>query len=147
MNPRFRPPSAAAKARRAARGGMNDTEAAFAEHLRKRCERNEFLSYGFQQRSLPLAAGASYTPDFVVQENDLSVTYYEVRGAKHTTPSKHFPLGSIVPICTTAARVRIKVAASLYPKRRFVMVWPADRHMFSWMERDYSAPARKGGAK
>ncbi len=141
MNPRFRAPTAADKKFKAEHGGMNRTEAAFAEHLRRRCERNEFLSYGFQQRSLPLVAGASYTPDFTVLENDNTVTYYEVKGAKRTTATKRFPLGSIVPLCTTAARLRIKVAASLYPGCRFIMTWP---NRGEWMEKCYSAAARKG---
>lgn len=145
MRPRFRPLSDAAKQRKAACGGMNATEAAFAAHLEQRCKRNEFLAYGFQQRSLPIPNGTVlYTPDFVVQEVDLSVTYYEVKGSKRTKPTKRFPLGNVVPIVTEAARLRIKVAAALYPDRRFVMVWPNGPYV--WLEKDYSAKARNGSA-
>lgn len=142
MRPHFRPMSEATKKRKAANGGMNDTEAAFNEHLRRRAERNEFLAFGFHQRSLLIAKGAKYTPDFVVLENDGTTTYYEVKGSKRTKPSKRFPLGGIVPVATEAAKVRIKVAAEKYPDCTFVMVWP---NRGEWLEKDYSAKARNGG--
>ena len=116
----------------------NKTEEAYLSLLDSRQRKGEILRFEFQPRALKIAKDAKYTPDFLVVErigDILRHTYYEVKGAKRTTPSKRFPLGNIVPYCRTAERVRIKVAASLYPQFRFIMVWPAGPH--AWMEKEY----------
>lgn len=130
MRARFRPLSAATKARKAARGGMNDTEAAFAEHLSKRV--GWFAA--FEPETLLLARGVKYTPDFRICVDGVT-TYYEVKGSKRTRPTKRYPLGNVVPIVTEAARIRIKLAAEKYPDCRFIMVWP---NRGEWMQKDYS---------
>lgn len=115
----------------------NNTEAAFLDLQRRRMERGEILGYSYESHRLALAEGAFYTPDVPVVELDRSKTFYEVKGAKRTPGSKRFPLGNIVPYCRPAERIRIKVAASLYPQHRFIMVWPLGP--FEWGVRNYSA--------
>jgi len=141
MRPRFRPPSAEAKRRKAERNGMNDTEAAFCEHLSRRVG----WYCAFEPETLTLAKGVKYTPDFRTCVDGVT-TYYEVKGSKRTRPTKRFPLGNIVPIITEQAHVRFKVAAAMYPQCRFLLVHP---NRGQWLERDYSAaPAeRKGGER
>lgn len=137
MNPRFRKPTEAQKRRKAANGGMNDTEAGFAVYLSRKVGRG----VDFEPETLELPGGVRYTPDFRTCVDGLT-TYYDVKGARRTKPTKRFPLGSIVPIVTPDAAVRIKVAAALYPTCRFVVVYP---NRGEWLEKEYKpVAARKG---
>lgn len=132
MNPRFRQPSAATKARKAASGGMNDTEVAFQRHM-------QLAGWGLlehEPETLRLPNGVKYTPDFRLCMEGCKTIYFEVKGSKRTKPSKRFPMGNIVPICTEVARLRLKFAAAAYPQHRFIMTWP---NRGQWMEKDYSA--------
>ena len=88
---------------------LNKTEAAFAAWLRARA--SDLAVIHEQAIKLTLANGTTYTPDFVVAiptglatEGD-DVTAYEVKGFMRDDAS-----------------VKLKVAASLYPWIRFVLV-------------------------
>lgn len=83
----------------------NKTEQAFGLRLFSAKQRGEIFDYAFEPVKLRLGRGAWYTPDFMVYEKDRTVTVYEVKG-----------------FWREAARVRIKVAARLYPMLRFVAV-------------------------
>jgi hypothetical protein len=80
------------------RGKCNGLEASYAEHLTVLQARGEVLWWRFEGISFRLADGAIYTPDFVVQLPDGLIELHETKG--------HW---------REAARVRIKVAAELYP--------------------------------
>lgn len=84
---------------------MNRTEARFASQLEVRRRAGELQWWAFEPMKLRLARGAWYTGDFVALEDSGQLTLYEVKG--------HWEV---------AARVRIKVAAALYPWLRIVAV-------------------------
>ena len=85
--------------------GMNKTEAEFAVHLDVRKYRTEIRWYGFEAVTLKLADGCRYTPDFCVVTLTGRIEFWEVKG-----------------FWRDDARVKIKVAAKLFPWARFVAV-------------------------
>lgn len=78
--------------------GMNRTEKHRAIQLEALKRDGQIRQWGFEAISLKLGNGAYYTPDFMVIENDGTLRFEETKG--------HW---------REAARVRIKVASSLYP--------------------------------
>lgn len=96
------PPSGRAKLRLPPAEG-NQTEQAFGLRLFSMKNRGEIREYSFEPVKLRLAKSCFYTPDFLVWENDQTVTVYEVKG-----------------FWRDDARVKIKVAARLYPMLSFV---------------------------
>lgn len=87
-------------------GEMNKTEAAYDQHLWQRCFAKEILWHKFEAVKLRLADNTFYTCDFAVMTADLALELHEVKG-----------------FWQDDARVKIKVAASLYPFR-FIAVTP-----------------------
>ena len=81
-------------------GKMNQTEAAYARQLEIRQHLNEITGWWFEALKLRLADNTFYTPDFLVQAADGVLELHEVKG-----------------VWTDDARVKIKVAAALYPFR------------------------------
>lgn len=87
-------------------GEMNKTEAAYDQHLWGRFFAKEILWHKFEAVKLRLADNTFYTCDFAVMTSDLALEMHEVKGYWQDD-----------------ARVKIKVAASLYPFR-FIAVTP-----------------------
>lgn len=91
--------------------GMNKLERAYSQHLEARRLAGEILSWRFEAIRLRLGsperlkAQAWFTPDFWVVTEDGLVEFHETKGR-----------------WMEAARVRIKVAADLYPEFRFLAV-------------------------
>lgn len=81
-------------------GKMNKTEAAYAQHLELLKHAGEVLWYKFEAIKLRLADNTFYTPDFLVLMSDGYMQVHETKG-----------------FWRDDARVKIKVAASLYPFR------------------------------
>ena len=79
---------------------MNGTEAAYAALLKVREQAGEVQWFKFEGLKLRLADATFYTPDFAVMAADGVIECHEVKG--------HWQ---------DDARVKIKVAASLYPFR------------------------------
>ena len=79
-------------------GEMNKTEAAYGQHLELRKRAGEVLWYRFEGIKLRLADNTFYTPDYAVMLVSGEVELHEVKG---------FWLDD--------ARVKIKVAAEMYP--------------------------------
>ena len=88
------------------RSGMNRTEAAYAAHLELRKRALEIVWYGFEAVKYKLADNTFYTPDFLVMTAEGFIEAHEVKG-----------------FWEDDARVKIKVAAELFPVR-FVAVRP-----------------------
>lgn len=78
--------------------GMNKTEAAYAAHLRLLEQAGEVAWFAFEAIKLRLAKATFYTPDFLVMTADGELQVHEVKGYWEDD-----------------ARVKIKVAAALYP--------------------------------
>jgi len=94
-------------------GQMNKTEAAYALHLEAMKQGGEILWWRFEGMKFRLADATFYTPDFCVLCADGTLEAHEVKGYWQDD-----------------AKVKIKVASSMYPIR-FVAV--------------YARPKREGG--
>jgi len=81
-------------------GAMNKTEAAYALHLEAAKSSGDVLWYKFEGVKLRLADNTFYSPDFAVMLSDGQIEMHEVKG-----------------FWADDARVKIKVAADLYPFR------------------------------
>jgi hypothetical protein len=81
-------------------GVMNRTEAAYAQQLEARKLAGKISWYRFEGWKFRLADGCFYTPDFAVMLADGSLEAHEVKG-----------------FWTDDARVKVKVAAEMYPVR------------------------------
>lgn len=79
-------------------GAMNQTEAAYGQHLERRKAAGEIAWYKFEGIKLRLADNTFYTPDYAVMATDGVMEIHEVKG-----------------FWQDDARVKIKVAAELYP--------------------------------
>jgi hypothetical protein len=90
-------------------GAMNRTEAAYDAHLRTRSIAGEVVWYKFEAVKFRLADNTFYTPDFAVMVADGHLEMHEVKGNE--------------AIFADDAKVKIKVAAELYPFR-FVAAFP-----------------------
>jgi len=76
----------------------SDREQAYALHLEARKHEGAVLWYKFEGMKFRLADGTFYTPDFIVLDRNGFMEAHEVKG-----------------FWTDDARVKIKVAADLYP--------------------------------
>jgi len=83
---------------------MNGTEARYATYLEERKASGEINWFAFEAVKLRLAPLTFYTPDFLVMLDDGTLEAHEVKG-----------------FWQDDARVKIKVAAEIYPFR-FIVV-------------------------
>lgn len=90
-----------AKGRTRPAPGMNKTEAAYASHLALRKAAGEVAWFSYEGLKLRLAPNTSYSPDFAVMLSDGTLEAHEVKGG----------------FWEDDARVKIKVAAELFPFR------------------------------
>lgn len=95
----FAPPSDKALGRLPT-GTMNKLEAAYADHLGRLQAAGEIRWFKFEAVKLRLANATFYTPDFAVMAADGGLEMHETKG-----------------FWRDDARVKIKVAASIYPFR------------------------------
>jgi len=87
------------------KGEMNRTEAEYAAFLDAQKAAGLVHDYWFEGITFVLAPNTRYTPDFMVLNADLTIDIIEVKG-----------------FWTDDARVKIKLAASIYYLHRFVAV-------------------------
>jgi hypothetical protein len=96
-------------------GEMNKTEAAYAQHLRDRQITGEIAWYKFEAIKLRLADNTFYSPDFLVLRADGFIEAHEVKG-----------------FWEDDARVKIKVAASIYPFQFIAVTARAKKRGGGW---------------
>lgn len=101
-------------------GAMNKTEEAYARDLRDAHTLGDILWWKFEGLKLRLADNTFYTPDFAVLANDGVMECHEVKG-----------------FWTDDARVKIKVAADLYPFRFKAVKARAKRDGGGWSEEQF----------
>lgn len=101
-------------------GEMNKTEAAYDAHLQLRRHAGEILWHKFEAIKLRLADNTFYTADFAVMANDCVLELHEVKG--------HW---------LDDARIKIKVAASLYPFRFIAMKQRAKKDGGGWEAEEF----------
>lgn len=87
------------------KGQLNRTEAAYAAELERQKQAGLINWFGFEVIRLRLAPSTGYTPDFVVITSQGEVEMREVKG-----------------FWRDDAKVKVKLAAALYPFFRFVVV-------------------------
>lgn len=80
------------------RGVMNKTEVAYESYLKILLSAGEIIWYRFEGMKFRLADGTFYTPDFNVMKPSGQIEIHEVKG-----------------YWTDDARVKIKVAAEMFP--------------------------------
>jgi hypothetical protein len=85
-------------------GQLNKTEAEYARHLELLKRAGEILWYRFEGVKLRLADNTFYTADFAVMNANSEMEMHEVKGGYITDDSK----------------VKIKVAAEMYPFKFFL---------------------------
>ena len=95
-------------------GEMNKTEARYAQHLEVRQAAGEIAWFAFERMKLRLAPRTHLTVDFFVQLVDGSFECHEVKGRKG---NRYF--------AEEDAKLKIKIAAEMFPVFRFLIVWPA----------------------
>ncbi|WNV10180.1 DUF1064 domain-containing protein [Tardiphaga sp. 709] len=96
-------------------GEMNKTEQAYAEHLDQRRMAGDIQWFKFEPMKLRLADNTFYSPDFIVLTSDGYLESHEVKG-----------------FWQDDARVKIKVAASIYPFRFIAVKVKAKKHGGGW---------------
>ncbi|MFQ0999768.1 DUF1064 domain-containing protein [Gilliamella bombi] len=79
-------------------GQMNKTETEYYQYLKTLEQANEITWFKFEGLKFKLANNTTYTPDFVVMNKDGLIELHEVKG-----------------FWMDDARVKIKVAADMYP--------------------------------
>lgn len=96
-------------------GQMNKTEAAYAELLEQLKVASRIQWYRFEGLKLRLADKTFYTPDFAVMRDDGVMECHEVKG-----------------FWQDDARVKIKIAAEMYPFRFMAAKPRAKKHGGGW---------------
>ena len=127
MQRRFWKSSKARSRQRHIAGTMNKTEQAYGERLQEMVERKEIAGWRFEAVRLKLATNTYYTPDFWVQRNDGGIEIHEVKACRAN--------GAF--LCEDDARVKIKVAASLYPFRFVAVRAKARRDGGGWAVEEF----------
>lgn len=100
-------------------GQMNRTEEAYARLLDTLIACKDVLWWKFEGVKLRLAANTFYSPDFLVLRSDGALECHEVKG--------HWQ---------DDARVKIKVAASIYPFK-FIAAQPVSKKAGGWKVEEF----------
>lgn len=102
-------------------GTMNKTEAAYAAHLERQRMAGEVLWFKFEGVKLRLADNTFYSPDFAVMVASGQIEMHEVKG-----------------FWQDDAKVKIKVAADLYPFRFIAVKAQSKKDGGGWLVEDFS---------
>jgi len=101
---------------RLAKGEMNKTEQAYADHLELLRRAGEVLWFKFEPMRLQLAGKTTYSPDFLVQVKSGHLELHEVKG-----------------FWEDDARVKIKVAAEMFPIFKFIAIKKGGKDEAPWV--------------
>lgn len=107
-------------------GDMNKTEGRYAQQLDARKAAGEVVWWGFEQVKLRLARNTHLTIDFVVVLASGAIEAIDVKGRKG---DRYW--------AEEDAKVKLKVAAPMFPWMRFAVVWPAKGG--GWCREDFPA--------
>lgn len=89
---------------------MNKSEELLADELKRRQHAGLILEFRFEEMTFVLPGGVRYTPDFVVQETDRTLTCVELKGS--------------AAIFMDDAKAKFRIARGHFPWFRFVAVAP-----------------------
>jgi hypothetical protein len=93
--------------------GMNELEKSYSLELEYRKIHKVILDFKFEKIKLKLADGTYYIPDFMVVNTDGTIHFHEVKGTWKGQKHAHWE---------DDARVKIKVAAQMFPEFKFIAV-------------------------
>lgn len=93
-------------------GEMNRVEEEYSRYLQERKDAGQISDFAFEAVTLKLADNTRYTPDFMVLDAFWQVEFHDVKGREGTGPGGW----------REDARVKIKVATTLFPWFRFIGV-------------------------
>ena len=99
-------------------GTMNNTEAAYAQLLDLMITQGKIAWYKFEGITLKLADMTRYTPDFIVMLDNGEIEIHEVKGS--------------LSFIQDDAKVKIKVAADIFPFRFIIVAPRAKKHGGGW---------------
>jgi hypothetical protein len=85
---------------------MNKLETKFAGYLENKKLDGQILWYAYEPVRLRLADKTTYTPDFMVMTSNLDIELWETKG-----------------FWTSESRIKIKVAAEIYPFKFYGVQW------------------------
>ena len=97
------------------------TEQAYAGYLEVLRRAGQVADWRYEPVTLKLAQGVRYTPDFLTLYPDGSMSFHEVKGRKLDSFWSR-PVG----------KVKVRLAAALFPWWRFAVVWPMGACWDSW---------------
>lgn len=102
-------------------GEMNGTEKRFLEeYITPRIQAGEFTESWFEAVTLKLATELRYTPDFMVQDKDGYIIFFEVKGTTKTKPDKDGIRKEIPFIADDGSAVKLKVSPHLFPFQFYI---------------------------
>jgi hypothetical protein len=104
-------------------GEMNKLERAYSEHLEQQRYAGEILEWHFEAVKLKLATATFYTPDFMVMLPDGLIEFAEVKGGYFYDDAK----------------VKLKVAAKLFPFRFRLVKRQAKKDGGKWLSEEVAA--------
>lgn len=104
-------------------GQLNKTEEAYQAELERRRQLGNVAWYKFEGLKFRLADNTSYMPDFVVMLDNGEIELHEVKGS--------------MGIFQDDAKVKVKVAAEMYPFRFIVVVPRAKKNGGGWDVKEY----------
>jgi len=133
------------RAYRPSAGVTNRTERRYAEHLERLRQAGEILAWRFEcvRFRLGIDDKTTYTPDFEVLLPSMEYEYHEVKGAKNYREEKGGPVTRAGAYWPEDSRLKVKVAAAIYPDRCFVGVRerkPVDGPGGPWIREEFSRP-------
>lgn len=105
-------------------GAQNKTELAYEEFLKRLVQAGQVAWFKFEGVKLRLADNTFYTPDYAVMLTNGQMEMHEVKGAR--------------AIFQDDAKVKVKVAAEIYPFRFLVAYPPTKKNGGAWEFDSYS---------
>lgn len=129
-----------------AAGIPNRTEMRYSQHLEQLRLAGDILAWRFEciRLRLGLDDKTTYTPDFEVLLPSMEYEYHEVKGAKnYRQEGQVVRAGAYWP---EDSRLKVKVAAAIYPERCFVGVRerkPVDGPGGPWIREEFSRPEQE----
>ncbi len=118
---------------------LNKTERAYAEFAESLRLAKLIRAWEAHPWSTKLRDGVKYTPDFMIEENDRTMTMVDTKAewVKSKAEMRANPNGKKTKVHVEAdARVRLMWAAQKFPQFHWVIAWQ-DRKTGEWMRREF----------
>lgn len=111
---------------------LNKTERSYADYQEMRRIAGEIKAWVAHPFSANLRKGVRYTPDFLIVENDGTLTLDDTKAERVRKAKSHQAAVHVEP----DARVRLMWAANMFPWFRWRMAWK-NRTTGEWMTKEF----------